>query len=405
MNKRDNFPLRTFLIIAVTVLLVGAMTVLTLLVLINLGSDDTPSDSTSFAFSEETSTVPESSDESSEGEASQIIIEISDIGDLTSETSEETSEEEGISHGWVINSHGYTYVYGDTGLEQFNYKNTALDRYVNNLNLLASLLPEKSRMFNIIAPVQATFLGIPREIYTSDNFYNASQKAFVSTVESKLTERIGDIPLIGKLERRYNENEYLFFRTDKNWTAKAAYYAYTEYCEKAGLTAYSLSSFTKRSSEGYLGNFYYATSSEAMRKNPDTLDYYYPYAGIDCTLTCYLNGRVYTSYRLSGNDSGRIDPFGVYLGMEAERYEIKTTSSGGSLLVIGDTSAAPMLPFLASHYGRIVYINPLLYKGDLKAFLTENTFDDVLTLCYGTSAISGDYVPSFNEIIGANIDG
>ena len=53
-----------------------------------------------------------------------------------------------------------------------------------------------------------------------------------------------------------------------------------------------------------------------------------------------------------------------------------------------------------SHYSKIDYINPELYGGNLQDFLAVREYDDVLTICYSVNAVSGDYLPALNEIIG-----
>lgn len=71
-------------------------------------------------------------------------------------------------------------------------------------------------------------------------------------------------------------------------------------------------------------------------------------------------------------------------------------------MIIGDTSAYPMAPFLAAHYSKIDIINPLKFKGDLKEFLSQRYYDDCICICYSTNAVNGEYIPNLNEIIGDN---
>lgn len=90
------------------------------------------------------------------GDASQTFAEsfpeISDVSDDISLNEAESSTEENknesepeIKHGWVINEYGYTYLYGNCGYEQFNYKSTALERYSASLNSFASLIGQIGR--------------------------------------------------------------------------------------------------------------------------------------------------------------------------------------------------------------------------------------------------------------------
>jgi len=330
-------------------------------------------------------------------DASEVFNDYSDV-------TENPDTDHEIPHGFIQNRFGITYVYGDSGFEQFSYKMTALDRYINSFNYLAEILPASTRLFNITAPVSSSFASIPYEIYTKDGFYNKSQSTFVSTVGAGINERFVNIPVVEVLKEHYNNGEYIFFRTDKNWTSLAAYYSYVEYCNSANIIPYQLEEFTKENVGEFLGSFYNATSSEEMRLNPDIFEVYSGAGDIATAMTVYDSGLVIKEYNLCGNDVTTENAYNYYLGTTAGRYEISSTANGGSLLVIGDTSVYPMLPFLSCHYTKIDYINPTEYQGHLAEFLKTHSYDDILTMCYSTNAINGDYIPTLNVLTGVNIN-
>lgn len=359
-----------------------------------------------------------SKEESQIESVEDVSIEISDVfaeSDVVSEPKDEsdTSTAEPIEtlHGWIINNLGYTYIYDNSGYEQFNYKNSALERYINSINNIAAVLPESVKVFNITAPVSSTFADIPREIYVNDNFFNSSQTAFVSNVESKLDESILNIPIVSLLEEMYDNGEYVFYRTDRNWTALAAYKAYNEFCGAAGFDPYSLEEHEQISAGKYLGSFYNAISFdnesgkndkyiEYLCKTPDEVIAYKCIKDVKTSLTIYTNENVYTNYSLCENEVSLTNAYDVFLGREAERYEIMSSANGGNLLIIGDSSVYPMVSFLASHYRKIDIINPSLYNGNVKEFLNGREYDHALIMCYSTNAVSGQYVPSLNIFAG-----
>ncbi len=330
-----------------------------------------------------------------------IVINNESSEDNSDVLSDEASDDNELSHGWFINKYGYTYLYGDSGFEQFNYSIKVIDRYANSLNSLVSIIPETTNIYNILAPVSSEFVDIPRDIYVKDNFYNKSQSAFSSTAESKFNDRINNISIINDIENQYNQRAKVFFRTDKNWTALAAYTAYRAYCEAAGINAYALTSFPEIDAGDYLGRFYLATNSTVMSENPDKFICYGTMPSIKTTLTIYDNGIIYSDYSLCGNEYDKESVYNsIFLGMTAGRYEINTTAESGSLLIIGDSSAYPLIPFLASHYRNIDLIDPQYFDNSLNEFLSEHQYDDIITICYTTNATSGDYVPAFNNFTG-----
>ena len=348
-----------------------------------------------------------SSDEISDTDAFSNESSVTEqSGGITSEEPDGEQNENEIKHGWVINEYGYTYVYGDTGYLQFNYKNSAFNRYVNALNSLADSIDDEVNIYNIIAPVSTTFADIPREIYTADDFYNLGQSKFVSNVGKNLNERIINIPIVDILETAYDNGEYVFFRTDKNWTSAAAYKAYAAFCAASGTTAYSSASFPKLEIPNFLGSFYDATKSEEMLNNPDTIVCYSTLPSVNAALTIYDDKSVFASYTAGKGTFARNYGYNVFLGMsDASLYELKTTAkSSKKLLIIGDSSAAPLSLLLASHYSQIDILDPSSYDGNLKSLLTDHEFDDILTICYSVNAVSGDFVPALSKFSGTVTD-
>ncbi len=383
----------TLVIIAISAIFIG---------LFSLNENDVSSDiSFEFSKNQSSSLVIDfessiSNDESSD--YSNVFNEISDSSEIIEPI-------EPIPHGFIRNKFGITYVYGDSGFEQFSYKMTALDRYANSFNHLINVIPETMRVFNITVPVSSTFAKIPHEIYSADGFYNKSQSTFVSTVESKLNNRIVNIPIVELLQEQYNRGESIFFRTDKNWTSLAAFTAYNEFCNKANLIPYTLEEFQKVNVGKFLGSFYNATSSEEMFENPDDFIAYSMIPDVKASVTIYNSGLVFKDKALCENEVGLDNAYSFYLGMDAGRYEIGTTASGGSLLIIGDSSVYPMLPYLACHYTKIDFINPMLFETSFSEFFKNHSYDDVLTMCYSTNAINGEYIPKLNILSGVDING
>ena len=300
---------------------------------------------------------------------------------------------------FVHNIYGHTFIYGDSGFEQFNYGENALNRYINGLNALSGFFAENTSIYNITVPISTTYASIPREIYTQHDFYNKSQGTFVSKVVAGLNSKITNIPIVEKLQERYDNGEYLFFRTDNNWTPLAGYTAYAEFCEVKGMNAYAISGFPMKDAGDYLGRFYFATQDVNMKSNPDNLSYYATVPSVSTSLTVYDNGSKYTNYSLCGNKVDVENGYDVFLGVDAGRYEINTTASGGNLLIIGDTSVYPVLSFFASHYSKIDFINPLSFDTTISEFLKNRQYDDVITMCYTTNATAGDYMPAFNKFV------
>ena len=114
----------------------------------------------------------------------------------------------------------------------------------------------------------------------------------------------------------------------------------------------------------------------------------------------YEGNTVFKNYRLTGNGfSEASDAYLSYLGTEGAYFKIESPClTEQKLLIIGDESAAAMLPFLIENYSEIHYLCPSRFRGSLQDIFSENKFKDILIVSYLTNAVKGDF-PVFLETI------
>ena len=389
MNKKRLIPKRVAMLITSSVFLIISLLFATGSLILNRSTEN----------------HNESSGENSlntiSKESSVVESSVSSMEELESSIeSEQEPEEIEPNHEYVINEYGYTFVYGDSGYEQFSYGTDAFNRYVKGLNSVSSHFNDETPIYNIIAPISSTFAtsSIPKDIRNQHKYSNKSQGTFVSNVGDAVEDRVNNISIIEEISERYDQGDYLFFRTDKNWTPSASYTAYTAFCENAGLIPYDISNFPAVEVGDYLGWFHFATKNQDMASNPDQFLYYSNLPSVKVALKVYGGYDVSDNVAFCDNDIDVNTAYDVFVGTTtAGRYEITTTATGGNLLIVGDSSVLPMLPFLASHYEIIDVINPMYFNKTLSELLANRTYDEVLTMCYSTSAIAGDYTPAFNS--------
>lgn len=395
------------IVIIVAAILVGVAVGLVFYFLYSGNSNEESSDiiseeSTSLISGEES----EGSDNSLNAESSQDEQASSDVSDgtLSAETSqepetsseqssEESSEEvsEEPDHGWVINQMGYTYLYYGAGYNQFNGTKATAEKYAAALNQFTNMV--SFPVYSIIAPTSVAFVDVPYDIRESDDFYNSSQKSFVNNVNAVAYAKGIDVYTpISEIVK----DEYLYFRTDKNWTADAAYYAYVEFCNATGniaalRTAYEMGSYT-----GYLGNFYNATYSEKLKANADTVNYYKINAVYPCNVTMYRGGLAYKDRALIYTQLSNPISYGYYafLGDRGETFTITSQNSATekSLLVVGDSSAFAFVPYLVANYRNVYFVNTESYKGKISEYIADKTIDEAVVLSYATNAANASYV-------------
>ncbi len=402
--RQKNAEERKAILITIVIVLAIALLILAAVLFLPNVTENEKSDELSSDRADNTVSNVSHSEESSLAESrdasqteSQDTSE-SDISDESNDMSDVSGSDE-LVHRWVINNLGYTYIYGDIGLEQCSATTATLQRYADTVNSLSSSLPSGVKVYSITVPTHAEFVDIPREIYSADQFFNASQKNVINGINDRLDSRITAVNIYETL--REHSDEYLYFRTDINWTPLAAYYAYSEFSSAAGFSSPAFNDYNKEMYTGFLGRFYTATEEPTLAANPDTIEYPLVDPEGNCNLTVYHRGLIYNNYKVVGNSvSAPSNGYNVFLGMEAERYKITTGNSGDKLLIVSDTSAAAFVPYLVSHYSEIHYVNPSYFGDSLKGYVSDNGIAEVLFMNYATNANRFDFTNVLSELGG-----
>ena len=125
-------------------------------------------------------------------------------GDETSDNS--VLDEKAIERGWVINSLGYSYLYYDRALQQFNGTVYTGQRYADVLNSFAEKT-DCTKIFSITVPTQAEYLDIPIAVMAEDNFYCNSQKEAVFA-SSLAMDKVKNIDIYDVLYA--HKDEYIY---------------------------------------------------------------------------------------------------------------------------------------------------------------------------------------------------
>lgn len=177
-----------------------------------------------------------------------------------------------------------------------------------------------------------------------------------------------------------------WYRTDHHWTTAGAYLAYVHLGKTLGYTPHPRDTFQ---SEVVCDRFLGTSAARAGLPfiAPDHIVLWH-YEGEDA-FRVTRDGRSATFeglYDREKIDAG--DPYAVFLGGNCGVLEINKgdADTRPCLLVIRDSFASPVLPFLAQHY-RIVAIDPRYAAPALSALATRA--DAALVLC-GAQTLGGE---------------
>ena len=186
-----------------------------------------------------------------------------------------------------------------------------------------------------------------------------------------------------------NNNEYVWFKTDHHWTARGAYIAYEKLSVLLGYEAMKNNFQYETVSTSFLGTTY---SSSGMKwALPDTIE-----------LMRYDGDTDFTVINKTGNSSleglydfsylSTKDQYSVFIGGVNGHVSVIQTADNSTrrpkMLLIKDSFAHSIVPFLANHYD-IEVIDLRYYRDSLSKYINENSFDSILIL-YGLDTLVTD---------------
>lgn len=277
--------------------------------------------------------------------------------------------------------------------------------YAAAVTAIADALGPEIRTFSLLVPNAAAFYA-PSASRTGNHDQKEMMDYCYSQMGQSVTTVESYLPLAAHIE------EYIYFRTDHHWTQLGAYYAYEAFCAAAGLEAQPLSRFESGSYEGFVGSMYTylygQPQAQILRQEPDTLYFYRPYVE--------AKARYYSDASLS--DEGIIgvisyiepsvsNKYLTYCGGDHPIVIVRTDVEGPVCLLLKESYGNAMIPWLTSHYSKIVVVDPREFNHDgkptlsLVAFAQEQGVDDCLILNYPMMINTSAYVTWLERLLAA----
>lgn len=208
-------------------------------------------------------------------------------------------------------------------------------------------------------------------------------------VIDEITEYTGITPVNVYETLMSHRDEQLFYRTDHHWTTKGAYYAYIDYCNSVGLEPVSLDKLDSQ----VITTDFHGTYSSKVNRPGEKGDEIVIYTNPEDVLTVnYTDTNEITDslYEMSYVD--KKDKYSLFLNNLHTLVEItnENAETDRVLLIVKDSYANSMLPFLATNYKKIYVVDTRYYKFGPSALIDEHSdITDVLIL-YNMSTIDTD---------------
>ena len=255
------------------------------------------------------------------------------------------------------------------------------------VNRLSKALSEKGISLCVCLPPRTLDVTVS----DFDGYPEDSINALTDCIQSTLSHRTNFVPLLTRLRALHQEGTPVYYRTDHHWTTRGAYEAYLALLPCLGLDgeALSASDFTVTA----VPNFFGTTGSRAglFGIEPDSLELWERadddrFAVRDEDGQLLMNGFFDTSYL------AKKDKYGTFLGGNRRLITVTDTAATGKrprLLVIKDSFANSLIPFLARH-ADLVVVNLSAGAADVSALCQAYDCDRVLLVWNRENLLTSD---------------
>lgn len=191
-----------------------------------------------------------------------------------------------------------------------------------------------------------------------------------------------------------HKSEQLYYHTDHHWTTLGAYYGYQSLADTMKLdtskapkmTSYAVTNTfngTLSSTSGYETGYeepIYIYAPEDLKKSTQVV--------VNNVNEKKKTATLYDTSKLKGKDK-----YALFLGGNYPVLDIKTTAdSTDRLLLIKDSYANSLIPFLISYYREIIVVDPRYYYDDISDVMEKHDITSVLFLYNGNTFVKDNSI-------------
>ncbi|MFI3283756.1 MAG: DHHW family protein [Erysipelotrichaceae bacterium] len=202
--------------------------------------------------------------------------------------------------------------------------------------------------------------------------YNTNEDELLALIESSLFDHVSYVDVASALKN--TENSY--FRTDHHWNYYGSYLGYQAFVESIGLEA--ISQDYEVVSDGFKGSL--LSKSGLFYYKPDEIMTYSPLDEVNVTIT-FEDGSSYDTLFFEENLLIK-DEYTYYLDGNHALVEIVNhdIDNDETLLVVKDSFAHIMVPYLVNHYKTIIMVDLRYNKMSISDMIGQREVDETLIL-------------------------
>lgn len=273
-------------------------------------------------------------------------------------------------------------------------------------NVRVMLVPTAISTYNAKLPSCAPDQGVLRQVDTMNEIYAAlpnmqkvdAWSALQTAAAQENTDRTqasGDadgaqpVADAGDADRDTSTADGLYYHTDHHWTTHGAYVGYQAYCDAAGLSPIPEADFQKTCvTTDFHGTIFSKLHDSTVPGDAITL---YEYPANQLTVSYPDTGEV-TDTLYNRDYLAQKDKYSVFLNNLHPLVEITNAraDSDRQLVLIKDSYANSMVPFLVHHYQKIYVFDTRYYRFGPSSFINEHPEVTDVLLLYNMNTIDTD---------------
>lgn len=287
-------------------------------------------------------------------------------------------------------------------MEMFSKKPEIEEKYAEALNNIRSVLPDNVKMYSMLVPTQLEFA---KPIYRNAQ---DSQEQCIEDIDSMLSASITAVDAYGRLKaaeesRPEDSEDGLYFKMDHHWTMDGAYCGYEALMEKTGMNPVDKNDFELKQGEDFYGTLYLKAKPDMEDPEPEKLYYYDVESEGDFELVMrvvYDDGSELEYGQDAPIFDSAKDGYLFFLGGDQPIIEITNNKikDGKTIMIIKDSYANALVPWLINNYEKVVLIDPRSFKGSLTKEVERYSPDELAVVNYVFTTTFSDYCELLNDI-------
>ena len=273
-------------------------------------------------------------------------------------------------------------------------------------NVRVMLVPTAISTYNAKLPSCAPDRGVLRQVDTMNEIYAAlpnmqkddawsALQTAAAQEETDRTRASGDadgaqpVAEAGDADHDTSTADGLYYHTDHHWTTHGAYVGYQAYCSAAGLSPIPEADFQKTCvTTDFHGTIFSKLHDSTVPGDAITL---YENPANQLTVSYPDTGEV-TDTLYNRDYLAQKDKYSMFLNNLHPLVEITNASadSDRQLVLIKDSYANSMVPFLVHHYQKIYVFDTRYYRFGPSSFINEHPEVTDVLLLYNMNTIDTD---------------